>query len=175
VGVDELELQEGGRSDWIVTGLDLLSQRRGRDPVVDRALEWARHSALPVVRSDGPLRFIHQDLSPEHLLVDPSTGRLTGILDWTDAIIGDAARDFVFLVAWRGWDFAEEVMRAYPHPLDPGFRDRLRFMTRVLTVVWLGYSYERRTEVEKLTGWVHNAYAPSTGTGNRESGIGIGY
>jgi aminoglycoside phosphotransferase (APT) family kinase protein len=156
-GLSEIEV--AGRGEWIESGLSVLDAMRGQDPVVDRAVEWVRRSAT-IEEPPAPLRFIHHDLSPEHLLVDPASGRLTGILDWTDAIIGDAARDFVFLVAWRGWEFTEEVLRAYPHPVDAGFRDRLRFKARILTPIWLGLAHARGTEIEKLTGWVHNAYAP---------------
>lgn len=66
----------------------------------------------------------------------------------------------MFLVAWRGWSFAEDVLRHYAHPLDAGFRDRLRFMARLLTPIWLGLAVERGTEVEKVLTRLHNAYAP---------------
>jgi aminoglycoside phosphotransferase (APT) family kinase protein len=77
---------------------------------------WVVSAGTP--RYEGPLRFIHHDLSPERLVVDSKTGRLAGILDWTDSILGDSARDFVFLVTWRGWDFTEEVLHSYRLPLD---------------------------------------------------------
>ena len=145
---------------WIMQGLDGLRSIRAIDPIVDQAAKWVERTPLPSGGFGGPLQFIHQDLSPEHLLVDPATGQLNGIIDWTDAQLGDAARDFVFLVAWRGWAFAEDVLGSYPPRVDGGFRDRLRFMSRLLTPVWLGLAVQRETEVEKLTGWVHNAYAP---------------
>lgn len=163
-GVEEIEGDDKGRNQWIEHPLEVLTALRGRDPRIDHAVEWTRQVSVTTMRSDGPLRFIHHDLSPEHLLVDPESGRLTGILDWTDAIIGDAARDFVFLVAWRGWQCAEEVLSYYPHQVDPGFRERLRFMSKVLTVAWLGYAHTRGTEVDKLTSWVHNAFAPELHT-----------
>lgn len=40
------------------------------------------------------LRLVHADLHPGHALVDES-GRLTGVLDWTDAAVDDPALDFV--------------------------------------------------------------------------------
>ena len=159
-GVMEDKIDDEGAGAWIREGLAGLSAIRAIDPVVDRAAKWIEQTPIPSGQVTGPLRFIHQDLSPEHLLVDPSTGQLAGIIDWTDVILGDAARDFVFLVAWRGWAYAEEVIRAYPHAVDQGFRDRLRMMSRFLTPVWLGFACLRGTEVEKLTGWVHNAFAP---------------
>lgn len=159
-GITEPDIDDEGASDWINQGLSALSALRGSHPLVDGAVKWVADARFPVPRFAGPLRLIHQDLSPEHVLVNPATGLLTGILDWTDAILGDAARDFVFLVAWRGWPFTEEVLGSYPHTVDAGFRDRLRFMARLLTPVWLGYAIARGTEVEKLTTWVRNAYAP---------------
>ena len=160
-GVSAESAVDDGARDWIRQGLAGLSAIRATDPVVDRAAKWIEQTPLPSGGEfTGPLRFIHQDLSPEHLLVDPAKGQLNGIIDWTDAMLGDAARDFVFLVAWRGWAFAEEVLRTYPHAVDQGFRDRLRMMSRFLTPIWLGFACLRGTEVEKLTGWVHNAYAP---------------
>jgi aminoglycoside phosphotransferase (APT) family kinase protein len=116
---------------------------RGVDPAVDRALDWASRLTWPPPPFTGPLRFIHQDLSPDHVIVDPDTGRITGILDWTDAILGDPARDFVFLVTWQGWQFAERVMREFGPSVDATYRERLRFMARLLSLVWLGESHAR--------------------------------
>ena len=159
-GVSEETDDVKGQLVWIRQGLAGLQSIRAVDPTVDRAAKWVEKTPLPAGNFSGPLRFIHQDLSPEHLLVDPTTGQLNGIIDWTDSQLGDAARDFVFLVGWRGWPFAEEVLRSYPPAVDSGFRDRLRFMSRLLTPVWLGLAVQRGTEVEKLTSWVHNAFAP---------------
>ena len=146
-----------GSHKWVENGLKLLSRSGDLDPVVSTAIEWVSHVSIPS-GFGGPLRLIHQDLSPEHVLANPDTGRVTGILDWTDVMLGDAARDFVFLAGWRGWSFVEEVLRHYP-AVDAQFRDRLRFMARLLTPIWLGYAYERGTEVEKMTSWVHNVYS----------------
>ena len=45
---------------------------------------------------DGAIQpvFSHNDLGIEHVLVDPDTGAVTGIIDWTDAAIVDPAYDF---------------------------------------------------------------------------------
>jgi aminoglycoside phosphotransferase (APT) family kinase protein len=40
----------------------------------------------------GPPRFIHDDFQMEHVLVSPTTGRLTGIVDWGGGL-GDPAAD----------------------------------------------------------------------------------
>jgi aminoglycoside phosphotransferase (APT) family kinase protein len=38
--------------------------------------------------------FSHHDLGIEHVLVDPATSRITGVIDWTDAALVDPAYDF---------------------------------------------------------------------------------
>ena len=158
-GVVEMDLDDVGRKDWLERGLDVAAELRGLDPVVDHALDWVSQVSLPIGRFDGPPRLIHQDLSPEHFLADATTGHLTGILDWTDAILGDAARDFVVLVTWQGWEFAEQVIRHYPHPVNREFRERLGFMARLLSVLWLADAHEQRADVRKHVRWVHNAFA----------------
>ena len=100
------------------------------------------------------------DLSPEHVIVDAATGHVAGILDWTDTILGDPARDFVFLVTWRGWEFAEDVLRRYPHAVDRDFRERLRFMARLLSVMWLAMAHAQHGNVAMHIEWVRNAFAP---------------
>jgi aminoglycoside phosphotransferase (APT) family kinase protein len=113
----------------------------------------------PLAPLDAPLRFVHQDLGPEHFIVDPASGRLAGILDWTDGGLGDAARDFVTLVTFGGWDFADQALASYRHELDNGFRERLRFMARFLSVMWLGEAVMNAGDVAKHVTWVRNAFA----------------
>jgi aminoglycoside phosphotransferase (APT) family kinase protein len=40
------------------------------------------------------LAFSHNDLGIEHVLVDPGTWTVTGVIDWSDAAIDDPAYDF---------------------------------------------------------------------------------
>ncbi|MDI3288608.1 macrolide 2'-phosphotransferase [Polyangium sp. 15x6] len=51
---------------------------------------WPRHVAL-----------VHGDLHPGHMLLDEE-GRLTGILDWTEAHLGDPSIDFALFVGAFG-------------------------------------------------------------------------
>ena len=171
-GVVEDEVDGVSAREWLKSGLASLSRLQRVDPVVRNAIDWVQQASIPTASFDGPLRFIHQDLSPEHVLANPETGQLTGIIDWTDCILGDAVRDFVFLVGWRGWSFTEDVLRHYGHPLDSGFRNRLDFMARLLTPIWLGLALERGTEVEKMRSWLHNAYREWRGDRRQETGEG---
>lgn len=59
-----------------------------RRPAVRRFL-----AAEPPAADYEPV-FSHNDLGIEHVLVDPETWRITGVIDWTDAAIVDPAFDF---------------------------------------------------------------------------------
>ena len=149
---------DGDRTEWIPRVIEMARALRGQDAVVDQAIGWVCGVTVPSLIYVGPARFIHHDLGPEHLLADPASGRLLGILDWTDAALGDPAHDFVFLVTWRGWTFADEVIVHYPPPVDDDFRERLRFMARLYSVLWLALAHEQRTDVRKHIEWVRNAF-----------------
>ncbi|MFE3141000.1 phosphotransferase family protein [Streptomyces scopuliridis] len=43
------------------------------------------------------LAFSHNDLGIEHVLIDPATWTVTGVIDWSDAAIADPAHDFGLL------------------------------------------------------------------------------
>jgi aminoglycoside phosphotransferase (APT) family kinase protein len=58
---------------------------------------------------------VHGDLGPEHILV--RDGTKVGIIDWTDAHIGDAALDLAWLMHGTGPGFATAIRQAYaPSP-----------------------------------------------------------
>jgi aminoglycoside phosphotransferase (APT) family kinase protein len=69
---------------------------------------------------------IHADLGPEHLLCDPD-GRLVGVIDWTDAHIGDPALDFAWLLTGLGDRFAADLLAAYDGDVDATFAGRAAF------------------------------------------------
>jgi len=56
---------------------------------------------------------VHGDLSAEHILFDPDTQRITGVIDFTDAIITTPLLDFVYLYRAYGRDFFERLLHQY--------------------------------------------------------------
>jgi aminoglycoside phosphotransferase (APT) family kinase protein len=158
-GLVEMDVDEPGRRDWLRRGLDRAPGLRGLEPSIEPALEWLAGVSLPFPEYEGPLRVVHHGLSPANLLVDPQTGRLTGILDWTDTFLGDPVRDFADLVMWRGWGFTDDVLRGYHLPLDEGFRDRVSFAARLLSTVVLTEAHAHGMDVATYVNGVRNAFA----------------
>ena len=63
-----------------------------RDPVVEEALDWLDHHAPSPV----PVRLVHGDYRAGNFLVED--GRITGILDWELATMGDPRFDLGYFV-----------------------------------------------------------------------------
>ena len=74
--------------------------------------------------------FIHGDLGCEHIFCDPQHGRLAGVIDWGDSIIGDPALDFVGLHWGHGRIFTERVLNTYQGTIDATFWQRMAFYVR---------------------------------------------
>lgn len=159
-GVSEMGPPGEGVYEWFRRNLTGARQLTDSGHIVQHAVAWVSELDDALRPLEAPLRFIHQDLSPDHLVVDPSTGRLTGILDWTFTALGDAARDFVTCATFGGWSFVERVLADYPGAVDGGFRERLRYMARLLSVMWLGEAQLNGGDVAKHITWVENAFAP---------------
>lgn len=66
---------------------------------------------------------LHADLGPEHLRV--RDGRLTGVIDWGDARLGDPALDYSWLLngPFADWDVEPELRRRarFYHRLGPWY------------------------------------------------------
>jgi aminoglycoside phosphotransferase (APT) family kinase protein len=80
---------------------------------------------------------VHNDICADHVLVDPETGRLTGLIDWADMMVGDPALDFVGLIQVGGWDFVRDVLNNYRGEPGDGFFARIVWAARTLTLHWL--------------------------------------
>jgi aminoglycoside 2''-phosphotransferase len=70
---------------------------------------------------------VHRDLITEHILCDPATGYLTGVIDWGDAGIDDPAVDFAGVRRQLGEDFVQQMLAVYGPPLDATVLRRMDF------------------------------------------------
>ena len=90
----------------------------------------------------GPPRFIHDDFQMEHVIVDPTCGRLSGIIDWGGGL-GDPVRDFSYVLLHGGWSFFQRALAGYDLPLDAEFIDRTVFSVRLGALGWFADTFKR--------------------------------
>jgi aminoglycoside phosphotransferase (APT) family kinase protein len=85
-----------------------------------------RRAARFRARLDQPLPWalVHGDLGPAHVLC--VADRLTGLIDWADAKVGDPAIDLAWPLHGLGDAFAARLLRAYG-AADGDLRRRARF------------------------------------------------
>ena len=108
---------------------------------------------------DGPCRLIHNDICPDHLLVDPATGRLSGLIDFTDAMAGEVVLDFVGLIGIAGYEFIGQVAANYELPLGGSFDAKLCWLARTLTLNWLADAASQDPDrIPKHLSWVVRAF-----------------
>lgn len=97
-------------------------------------------------------RLIHGDFGSNNVLV--ADGRVTGLIDWSEAMVGDSLYDLANIFFWRPWlDCMEQQCRYVnenePHRLDQ--RDRL--VTYAIHI-GLGTAYEAAKAGDgSLTDW----------------------
>jgi aminoglycoside phosphotransferase (APT) family kinase protein len=107
VGTDDQPLAE-----WRSEAADAYASVVGEVPVARRGAVEAFLEAPP---PDDPCRlaFSHNDLGIEHVLIDPVTWTVTGIIDWSDAAIVDPAYDFGLLYRDLGPIALDAAIRSY--------------------------------------------------------------
>lgn len=93
-----------------------------------------------------PLTVIHSDIMPEHIIVNPETHDLSGIIDFGDVEIGDPAYDFAFLAKY-GKDFLIWAYETYGRPKDPAFETRRQFYLDRLALTNLEHSIEQKDQI----------------------------
>ncbi|HSI98326.1 MAG TPA: phosphotransferase [Gaiellaceae bacterium] len=70
---------------------------------------------------------IHADLGPDHVLCHE--GRVVGVIDWSDARVGDPALDLAWCLNGTPREVADAVLGAYP--VDERLRERSLFYHRL--------------------------------------------
>jgi aminoglycoside phosphotransferase (APT) family kinase protein len=76
----------------------------------------------------GPMCLTHNDLFVEHVLLHPGSGRVSAIIDWSDAVIGEPALDFAALYSWLGARGVQRVLASYSRPIDDQVLARARYL-----------------------------------------------
>jgi len=119
-------------------------------PVEHRAAVEAFLESPPPDEHPSPV-FSHNDLGVEHVLVEPATGEITGIIDWTDAAVCDPAGDFGLILRDLGPAALDAALRAHGGGVDA---ERAAYYARCGLLEDLGYglTFGRTAYVDKSLG-----------------------
>ena len=71
---------------------------------------------------------VHGDLAAEHVLFDPATRTVTGIIDWSEIALADPALDFAAAFHWGGQALVDRVLRLYAGAATQGTLSRARYL-----------------------------------------------
>jgi aminoglycoside 2''-phosphotransferase len=124
------------REDWLNFYADL--ERELFPLLMAHAREWVERLFTPL--RDGRLSLNHQpalihgDLGPYHLLYDPEAQRVSGVIDFGTAGLGDPAVDFACVIDGLGETFLRRMLPHYPGIV--GALDRARFLAGTLALQW---------------------------------------
>ena len=111
----------------------------------------------------------HADVHPEHTLVDDA-GAITGIIDWTDAGLGDPAADFLDARHAFGSAFGDRLVAEYLAAGgvgDTGLRDRVELLQSIgpLGTLQYGVDVDRPAHARRATQRIDDMAARLAATG----------
>lgn len=82
-----------------------------------------------------------------------------GLIDFTDAMVGDIVLDFVGLIGLGGYGFIKEVTDNYDLVLGEDFEVQLEWLARTLTLRWLAKETTNDIgDIAKHLAWVKHAF-----------------
>ena len=138
VGVDDQPLVQ-----WQREAAQAYATVVGKVPVVRRRPVEAFLDSPPPAGGWAPV-FSHNDLGIEHVLVDPGTWTVTGVIDWSDAAIVDPAVDFGLLYRDLGPAAAHAAMGSYRTEANDlvALDERARFYARCSVFEDLAYGLQ---------------------------------
>lgn len=127
-------------AEWRDEAAGLYAAVAGRlDPARRSAIETFLAAAPP---ARGATRvFSHNDLGIEHVLVDPATLAVRGVIDWGDAAICDPAHDLGLILRDLGPRALDAALGAYGR-VEPGLGERALFYARCAALEDLAYGLE---------------------------------
>lgn len=95
---------------------------------------------------------LHNDFSGDHILVDPATKDLSGVIDFGDISIGDADYDLMYFLDDFGEDFVKSFLKFYPSQNHDKLLAKLYFWGLVDTLQLILHYLEEKEfdEIEEL-------------------------
>lgn len=138
--------------------LEWLDEARAAYPDIAARLPADRRNAVeqflaaePPDLPDGERVLAHNDLGIEHMLVDPTTWSVTGVIDRSDAALTDPARDFALVYRDLGPAGLEAATATYRPGADHALVDRAVFHARCGALEDLSYGLASRRQAHATT------------------------
>jgi aminoglycoside phosphotransferase (APT) family kinase protein len=145
-----LQVDVDGPEVWLSESKECFTQVRNLIPQLYYA-PIAAFLAAPPPNSRFKSVFAHNDLGIEHILVNPGTQQITGVLDWSDAALADPAHDFGKIYRDLGPEVFRETRRAYTANADAELEQRAVFYSKcgVLEDLAYGVAHKKDTYIHK--------------------------
>lgn len=106
-GVEPLSTRDRVRARWSEAHAKIVTLLTPDD---SRALARLVESFIAdEANFEAPPCLLYADFAPEHLLHDPASGALTGLIDWGDMTIGDPDYDLLYLYQDYGEGFVRRL------------------------------------------------------------------
>jgi aminoglycoside phosphotransferase (APT) family kinase protein len=140
-----VDLDDDPAAQWLAEAIE---SYRAALPVVPVAMHGRIEAFLAANPPHGrhEVVFSHNDLGIEHVLVDPETAAVTGVLDWTDAALVDPAYDFGLLQRDLGPAALGSALANYPADQRGGIGERAEFYARCSVLEDLAWGDEAGRE-----------------------------
>jgi aminoglycoside 2''-phosphotransferase len=108
------------------------------------------YATLPAAVASGRRAVVHGDMTEDHVLLDPDAGRLAGVIDFTDAALGDPAYDFAFLWAYGAWAPGLAAQAYGADAADMLARSRWWFTRYLIDQMWWTISGARAYDLDRI-------------------------
>jgi aminoglycoside phosphotransferase (APT) family kinase protein len=147
---EPIPVDDAGADAWLEELPAALDVIGGRLTAEERnAVERFISGPPPPTAATDELVLAHNDLGAEHVLVDPTTLAMTGIIDWSDAAVADPAAELGRLLRDLGAAHLDAVMAglAVTPARGQAMRDRAWWYARCLVVEDLAYAVRRRPDL----------------------------
>ncbi len=132
-----LTLAPATRETWLDIYERLVS--KVYDLLLPRQIDWVETLFEPVLSRDDFFDFrpvlIHGDLAPEHILYDSDQARLSAVIDFGVAGLGDPATDLGSLISSYGETLVGKLEGKYPDLGDT--LNRARFYAQAIELQWV--------------------------------------
>ena len=157
-GVEELNFRE-------VCTADLSAVRdRLHGVLLPDEYSWLVDSFVEYLSDEVNFKFapaaLHGDLRPDHILFDAARERLTRVIDFGGALVGDPDYDLMYLLDEYGADFILNFMQYCPHPNPPGLIRKLKFFLdwEMVHLVMHGIRHGKEDKINKALKFLRRSF-----------------